>query len=395
MNPKFLAVILGLLLLPSLATAQTTTLNSTRVVSTDGDFGGRLTVGRTTLGPDALDVEGPSVLNGTLQVNATMIRLGDYRTPYLGNLSNATLTGFRAWTLQDASGTLPLLEVAQTWTQTQTFGVNAVLDGSTITTGTIAAARLPANVAYKDIDNAWSALQTFAQGLTVSTTKSALLSPTTTAGLPAVARGALVYDGTTEQYKVGQGASPSYQVVALLGVANTWTQTQTFSVFKGQWTDSTGARNIELINAGSSPTLRGTGGDPIALDGMNVRFRVGGTESVRVNATGLQFGVAQDASLDRAAAGVLRTPGAVEIGGGTVATAGTLRLANNQPLSWRNAANTANVDLYIDSADRLRLNNVLTDTTATAGGVALPLTASGFLEMNIGGTIRKVPYYND
>jgi hypothetical protein len=34
-----------------------------------------------------------------------------------------------------------------------------------------------------------------------------------------------------------------------------------------------------------------------------------------------------------------------------------------------------------------------TSATATAGGATLPVAPVGFLEVNIGGTIRKIPYY--
>jgi hypothetical protein len=53
--------------------------------------------------------------------------------------------------------------------------------------------------------------------------------------------------------------------------------------------------------------------------------------------------------------------------------------------------NPNNAYAFMVSGD-VRLD-VTTDTTATAGAETLPANPVGFIEVNIGGTNRKIPYY--
>lgn len=84
-------------------------------------------------------------------------------------------------------------------------------------------------------------------------------------------------------------------------------------------------------------------------------------------------------------------------------------LPNNLGMTWRNAANSGNLQgLRVNSSDQLelgstsmavviqgtlRLLNQTTAATATAGAGALPATPQEFLSVNIGGVVRKIPLY--
>jgi hypothetical protein len=64
-------------------------------------------------------------------------------------------------------------------------------------------------------------------------------------------------------------------------------------------------------------------------------------------------------------------------------SAGVVRLANTEGVYWRNAANGANLELVVDSSDRLVFNggilsgNALTHSTVTAAGAYAPTAATG------------------
>ena len=64
---------------------------------------------------------------------------------------------------------------------------------------------------------------------------------------------------------------------------------------------------------------------------------------------------------------------------GTVASAGVLRLANTELVSWRNAANDANLSLTVNSSNILEFNSAPVFTLALG-------TANHVLKMNSGGT---------
>jgi len=68
---------------------------------------------------------------------------------------------------------------------------------------------------------------------------------------------------------------------------------------------------------------------------------------------------------------------------GTVATTGVLRLANTEVIAWRNAANSANIPLTVDSSNQLTFNGtvVLSSSGVTqiaAGGTGATTAAAGF-----------------
>jgi hypothetical protein len=112
--------------------------------------------------------------------------------------------------------------------------------------------------------------------------------------------------------------------------------------------------------------------------------------------------------------------------GSTYAEEGALRLANAALIAWRNAANNGDYFLELDSSNRLQTNatiysnggNVqgaallalangsppspganglslsgLTAASASAGSATLPAAPVGFLVINLGGTLCKLPYY--
>lgn len=112
--------------------------------------------------------------------------------------------------------------------------------------------------------------------------------------------------------------------------------------------------------------------------------------------------------------------------GSTYALSGLLRLPNASSIAWRDAADDNDYFLQLDSANRLQTNatvysnggNVqgnallalsngsppapganglslsgLTAAAASAGGATLPVAPVGFLVVNIGGTLCKIPYY--
>ncbi len=92
-------------------------------------------------------------------------------------------------------------------------------------------------------------------------------------------------------------------------------------------------------------------------------------------------------------------PGAVSIGGGTRASSGALRIANNTFISWRNNGNTNDVAIGVDTTDRLVLGNAnvlaVASTVGAAGGAsALPATPLGYLRVALNGAEVKIAYWN-
>lgn len=71
-------------------------------------------------------------------------------------------------------------------------------------------------------------------------------------------------------------------------------------------------------------------------------------------------------------AGLLTAPVGVAAGAGTVATTGSLRVANNQGMTSRNQANNADVDvIYLDTSDRSHVGALAVGTTISVGGAAV------------------------
>ena len=112
--------------------------------------------------------------------------------------------------------------------------------------------------------------------------------------------------------------------------------------------------------------------------------------------------------------------------GAVYALSGLLRLPNTGAIAWRDAANANDYSLVLDASNQLQTNatifsnggNVqgaallalgaasppnpgsdglslsgLTAATANAGSASLPAAPVGFLVVNIGGTLMKIPYY--
>jgi hypothetical protein len=58
-------------------------------------------------------------------------------------------------------------------------------------------------------------------------------------------------------------------------------------------------------------------------------------------------------------------------------------------------SNAGTVLSAFDSSGRFYAPTALTSTTATAGAQTLPSNPDGFVLINVNGTQKKVPYYND
>ena len=88
--------------------------------------------------------------------------------------------------------------------------------------------------------------------------------------------------------------------------------------------------------------------------------------------------------------------GYLRLGSSNTAASGAARLRNGTNVAWRNAGNTADLALTMDSSDRLSLTvgaGALT-TTATAGTAgALPAQVSTYLTIVLNGTTYKLPAY--
>lgn len=86
---------------------QTTRISSTKAITSDVSTDGNATFNTTQ--------------SGVFQVNNSPIGLGHWSHPYVGNLTNVSLSAFRTWTLRDETGTIPTIENSNTWGGTQSF----------------------------------------------------------------------------------------------------------------------------------------------------------------------------------------------------------------------------------------------------------------------------------
>lgn len=155
----------------------------------------------------------------------------------------------------------------------------------------------------------------FNSSATVAAAQAFLLTPTATGLLPTAAAGNLAYDGTTHQLKVGQGASPAYQTVGLLGVAQTWTATQTFANV------ALGSGNT--ITWGGDSSLQRRGANEVSSPGtffasLDIVARDGGAGQVFVGNGGPGgqggFAIGGDSNLYREAASSLATDDKLRVG---------------------------------------------------------------------------------
>lgn len=118
---------------------------------------------RTVFLPDAsgtialIDVgqtwSGTQTFTGSVNLNGSLITLGDLSTDVIsvlgemriyedsatnyGEIETANLTADRTWTFPDATGTLPLLGLAQSWTADQTFSQDITVTGTATFNGPV------------------------------------------------------------------------------------------------------------------------------------------------------------------------------------------------------------------------------------------------------------------
>lgn len=397
------ALLLALALAPTAVALTTTSINQTSVTTTDAYYEGRVSIGTTARDTThTLRLEGDALLNAsTVKVNGT-ISLGQWGDANRGALVVPSLAASRSWTLPDATGTLSLLQHAQTWTALQTFGTNAQLDGATITSGTVAAARLPATTAYTDAASTWTALQTFGEGITISAAKSAVLSPTATGLLPAASAGAIVYDGTTHQLKIAYGAAPSYDALAQLGRAQTWSAAQTFAGVSASSVTNSGLTSGRVSYSGTGGLMVDdadftyTSGDQLLLgttSAVNGRLRLA-PMTTATDSAGATSGLhVQSGTTDASGAAITSVTtnafnrNTLTAGASKTLTYGATVYVDGTPIAGTNVAITNPYSIYVGGGlsrfDQVQIATSSADSVKAlrnfAGGAATSTAAVGRL----------------
>lgn len=112
------------------------------------------------------------------------------------------------------------------------------------------------------------------------------------------------------------------------------------------------------------------------------RLQFGGTSSsfaaIRVGGTTtqLEFVLADNSAYALARALTFVATTSVEVGTANIATAGSVRLSNNTSIGWRNAANTSNHTLALNTSDNFTLSAPLTVTGSISSTTSLTATTA-------------------
>lgn len=123
----------------------------------------------------------------------------------------------------------------------------------------------------------------------------------------------------------------------------------------------------------------GTGDDTLVFDGTDTLVVGGGLKTAATAAATFQGATTVDAGAGTGAYLAFPHSGA---GLGSPAAGGDIRFLNNKAISWRNAAGTADVAMYVDTNNQLHLDGIAPVAT---GGVV-----TGDLVINIAGVQYRI-----